>query len=430
MTASLVTTAVTLFVLLSFSALFSASETAISSISKVQGRKIKKGRDKKSRRLSGILSDQSRMITTFLIGNNVVNIWSSSIATALAIGILGEDGIGIATLLMTVIILVFSEITPKTIAANNPERVARTLTPFMSAVSTILYPLVFVFSGINSCFMALMKGFSPESTFRLTEDELRTMMDVGKKEGVLEEGEHDLLNKAFAFTDLTLREIMIPRTEIAAVGIDSTPREIRDAFRAHRFSRMPVYEGSIDAIRGIVHYKDFLFLLEGGETFSPEAILRPTIFVPESQGTYALLREMEKAGQNMAIVIDEHGATAGLVTIDDAIAAVFGGIHDEYDADSSEPPDQIQIIDSAHIRVPGNLRLGDLNALLKTSLDSEYYETAGGFIMEQANRLPSPGEQIRYENLTFKVEDVYGRRIRTMLITLPASSSQPNREKR
>jgi CBS domain containing-hemolysin-like protein len=416
---TLVLTAVTMLLLLGFSALFSASETSISSISKTQYRRIRKSREKKDIRLAKLLSDPSRMVTTLLIGNNVVNIWSSSIATALAIGIFGEDGVGIATAIMTIAILVFAEITPKTIAANNPEGIARGLSPFISAVSTIFYPLVFVFSAVNSVFLSLMKKIAPTEQARVSEDELKTIIDMGKKEGALEKDEHDLLGRAFDFTDLTLRELMIPRTEMATIDISAPSTEVLDAFRKYRFSRMPVYEGSIESIRGIVHYKDVLFLLEKDEVFSLEALIRPALFVPENQGTYELLREMEKGGQNMAIVVDEHGSTAGLVTIDDAIAAVFGGIHDEYDSDFAAPAEQVRIISPSRIRIPGNLKLSDLNALLKTGLDSEYYETAGGFVMEQAGKLPAIGDQVRYNGIVFKIEDVSGRRIKTMLINLP-----------
>lgn len=420
---SLILTAATMILLLGFSALFSAAETSISSISKTQYRRIKKSREKGDLRLAKLLSDPSRMVTTLLIGNNVVNIWSSSIATALAIGIFGEDGVGIATAVMTVAILVFSEITPKTLAANNPEAIARGLSPFVAAVSKALYPLVFVFSAVNSVFLSLMKAVAPGEQSRVSEDELKTIIDVGKKEGALKKGEHDLLSRAFDFTDLTLRELMIPRTEIAAIDVSASPIEVRDAFRKYRFSRLPVYDGSIESIRGIVHYKDVLFLLEKGASFSLDTLIRPALFVPENQGTYELLREMEKDGQDMAIVVDEHGATAGLVTMDDAVAAVFGGIHDEYDGDISAPAEQVQIIDPSRLRIPGNLKLTDLNALLKTGLDSEYYETAGGFVMEQASRLPSNGDQIRYGGIVFKIEDVSGRKIRKMLITLPQNAT-------
>ena len=304
-----------------------------------------------------------------------------------------------------------------------PERIARRLSPFITAVSTILYPLVFVFSSVNSVFISLMKAIAPSEQARVSEDELKTIIDVGKKDGALERDEHDLLSRAFDFTDLTLRELMIPRTEMAVIDISAPPAEVRNAFRKCRFSRMPVYEGSIESIRGIVHYKDVLFLLEKKESFSLDALIRPALFVPENQGTYELLREMEKGGQNMAIVVDEHGSTAGLVTIDDAIAAVFGGIHDEYDADFAAPAEQVQIIAPTRIRIPGNLKLTDLNALLKTGLDSEYYETAGGFVMEQVGRLPSIGDQVRYDGMIFKIEDISGRRIKTMQITLPQNAA-------
>ncbi len=405
-------TGAALCILLVFSAFFSASETSLTSITKIKLRQIKNGKSKKDTLIARILSDPPRMLTTLLIGNNIVNIWASSIATAFAISIFGGKGIGIATVVMTVIIVIFSEITPKTIAANDPVNLARFLSPAVLLTLKILFPFYILFSLVNALFIAVLRKISPDTVHRITEDELKTMMDVGKKEGVLEEGEHNLLNHAFDFTDLKLREIMTPRTSIAAIPINASFTEIQDLFRKHQFSRMPVYEESIDSIQGMIHYKDILFLLECGEEGTFDNLVRPVLFVPETQSTFELLKEMEHSSQNMAVIVDEHGGTAGLVTIDDAVAAVFGGIHDEYDTAETEPMNLVQVLGPNHVKVPGNLPLNDLNALLNTDLDSDFYETVNGFLMEQAESLPAQGDRIRFQNIKFVIEEQANRKIK------------------
>ena len=407
-----------LITLLFLSAIFSAAETALTSITKTQRRQLKKSSHKVDIALSRILDDPSRMLTTLLIGNNILNILSSSIATAFAIKAFGNDGVGIATLVMTVLIILCSEITPKTIAANNPLSLARKIEPFSSFIRFVLYPVVWALSLINSFFIFIIELVQPALGHRLTEDEIKTMMNIGKKDGALEEEEHGLLHRAFEFTDLTLRDIMTPRTAIVALPAD-TPLEILiSSFREHGFSRLPVYDNNIDEIKGMIHYKDLLFSLESGNKADITQLIRPVLYVPDSQMTTELLSAMERSKQNLAIVIDEHGATAGLVTLDDAVAAVFGGIHDEYDKGIAEPNELIQVISSTHIRVPGNLKLADLNALLKTTLDSVYYETVGGFVLELAGKLPSKGERYKYGNLTFLVDDLLTRRIQRLDIII------------
>lgn len=424
MSGSAILTFSVLVVLLAVSAFFSAAETSLSSITKVRYRQIKKSKNKADRVLAKVLADPKRMLTTLLIGNNIMNIWSSSIATAFAIHLFGSEGIGIATVVMTVFILIFSEITPKTLASNDSGNLARTIAPAVDLVQRLLFPLVTAFSLINSLFIRLLQKISPDTAHRLTEDELRTMIEVGKKEGALEAGEHALLNRAFDFTDIKLREIMTARTEIAAIQHDATMEQIRELFRIHRFSRMPVYQGTLDEIQGMIHYKDLLFLLEHNGEGTLKDLLRPVLFVPETQGTFELLKQMDRHNQNMAVIIDEHGGTAGIITIDDAVAAVFGGIHDEYDTGETEPLDSVQIRDTHHLRVPGNLKLTDLNALLKTTLNSDYFETVGGFLMEQAGRLPVTGDAIRFGTMLFTVKEQSGRKIQYIDITLDRISGE------
>lgn len=410
MTASTVVTLILLVILLLFSAFFSASETAFTSISKGQYRRLRKSRNKKDKGLVSVLSRPSRMLSSLLVGNNLVNIFASSIATAFAISLVGEDGIGYATLIMTILILIFAESTPKLIAAEKPVAVAKKcLRPFR-IIQVILTPLSVIFSAINSGCMAVLKRLFPNTGLPLSEDEIKTLISVGRKDGVLEEVEHTLLSRAFDFTDLTLREIMTPRTAIIAIkdGIDQ--EEIKRNFQQHRFSRMPVYSDTFDSIIGMIHYKDVLFLPNNDTDHSVRDLIRPVLFVPETQTAFTLLREMKQHNQNMAIVVDEHGSTSGLITMDDAITAVFGGIHDEYDENASDSG-LVRIYSPDHILVPGNLKLRELNALFKTNFTSDYYETVGGFILEKANKLPKAGDVYVIGGTGFRIEEISNRKI-------------------
>ncbi len=409
--------ALPLIILLALSALFSASETALTSISRIQRRRLRRSHSRRDRRIAKLLERPSRTITMLLVGNNIVNIWSSSLATAFMIGVAGENGIGIATVVMTIVILIFSEITPKTIAAGNPEPVARGLGPVIRVMDIILRPVVAFFGGISFLFTEIVKRLFPDSGSKLSEDELKTIIAVGKAEGSIEEGEHTLLNRAFAFADMPVRAIMTPRTAIAAVNRDCSQEELLAAFRTHKYSRMPVYQESIDTIQGIIHYKDILFRPETESTGNIAGLMRPVFFTSENQTTKELIASLRRANLTMAIVLDEHGATVGIVTMADAIAAVFGGIPDEYDSGSAVPADRVTVLDDKRIRVPGNLKLSELNALLGTSFDSEYYETVGGYLMEKASRLPARGETFLLGETTFRIEDVANRRILQVTIT-------------
>lgn len=266
--------------------------------------------------------------------------------------------------------------------------------------------------------MHLLKHFSPDSRHRITEDELKTIIEVGRREGVLEEGEHRLLHKAWDFTDIRLREIMISRTAMTAVEVNTSVADVRKIFRKQRFSRMPVYKKTLDSVTGMIHYRDILTVRSNDTETTIESLVRPILFVPETQTASSLLQELKNEKQHMAIIIDEHGATAGLVTMRDAIAAVFGGIKDEYDTSTTTKTGKVEVVDSRYLRVPGNLKLDDLNGMIGTNLDSDFYETVGGFVLEQAGILPEPGARIRFEDLTFIVEDQKDRKITRIGILL------------
>ncbi len=406
-----------LAVLVVCSALFSAAEAAITSINRTKARALRKSRDVRDRAVVALIDDRDATVTALLVGNNVVNIGAASLATALGMTASRENGALIAAISITAIILVFGEIIPKTLAAENPTRAARALTPLIAAVRVVAKPAVAVFSRANAAFARALARVIPGDASRLTEDELRLMMDAGKRDGALGESEHRLLARAVDFTTRTVREIMTPRTAIAAIRADARLEEVSALFGESGFSRMPVYPETPDKIVGMLHFKDALFAREAGEKTSAKDLMRAIIHVPENMTARDLLTELKRSSLNMAVVVDEHGTTAGLVTMDDALASIIGGIRDEFDVDGDHPRELVKVLGPRHIRVPGNLRLSDLNALMKISLDSRFYETVGGYVMELAERLPDRGESIRDGALLFTVLDRGARTIQRLDIT-------------
>lgn len=411
---------IVLCTLILFSALFSAAEASITSLSKTRIRQIRKGKSKKEKILSKLLSAKDEIITSLLIGNNIVNILSSSIATKLAIDLFGAKGLGIASLSMTILLLLFGEITPKTIGSIYADSFSLKTAFFINLIKKLLFPFVCFFSGINRVFLFIFKKILPEQKSLLSEEELKTIIDLGQKDGALEKNEHKLINQVFTFSDIKVKEIMSSRTNICAISNTLSLSNALDFFLETGYSRLPIYQQSLDNIIGLLHYKDILFASthKGTEKklFKLNDLLRPVLFVPETQDAWTLLKEMKEANLNLAIVLDEYGLTAGLITLDDAVAAVFGKIKDEYDIDQKKPEELIEIVSPGHIRVPGELKLIDLNPFLKTNLDSEWFETIGGFILEQANKLPSVNDRIKYKNLLFVIEEISKRKINKLSV--------------
>lgn len=411
---TLALTAAAVTVLVLFSAFFSASETSLTSISRLAVRKIKKEGTPSSLRIVRILSKRNRMITTILIGNNLVNIWASSLATAFAIERYGEEGVAIATAAMTLILLVFAELTPKALASRYPIALARSLAPGVAFFQVLFAPFALAFTGINSLFIALLNALSRDKGHRLTEDEIRTMVDLGERDGALEARERHLLQRAFDLTNRRVREIMTPRTAVVSLPEDADAGLMKKTFRDSGFSRLPVYRDTLDGVTGVLHFKDLL--PNAAENRSAGELAREALFVPETQTIPALLSQLDRHRQHLAVVVDERGSIAGIVTLDDAVSSIFGTLGSR--ADREEPSSLVQVLSPSHLKVPGKLRLDDLNALLKTSLDSDYYETLGGYLLENLGRLPVPGDRLQEKGLCMTVEEVVDRAVSRVEIVL------------
>lgn len=399
---------VLLGILLVGSGFFSASETALMSLSKIRIRYMKEEGVKGAKLVGSLIDNPNNLLTSILVGNNVVNIAATSISTSLFMSLYGERGVPIATAVMTILVLIFGEITPKTIAANNTEKVALIVSKPIKAIIVFLKPVVWVFNIITWAIFKILgvqdKGIQPY----ITEEELKTMVNVSHEEGVLEIEEREIINNVFQFGDMQAKEAMIQRLDIVAINAEDTYEEIMDLFKNEKLSRLPVYEESIDNIIGILNIKDVVFLEdEEIENFNIKEYVREAFFTYEFKKITQLLEEMKKEKCQMAIVVDEYGATAGLITVEDLVEVIVGDIDDEYD----EEDDEIQVIKEDEYIVEGSTKITDVNEMIGTKLESEEFDSIGGFIIGHLGRIPEENEVVEVDNIRLCIESLDKNRI-------------------
>ena len=399
---------VLLGILLIGSGFFSASETALMSLSKIRIRYMKEEGVKGAKLVGSLTDNPNSLLTSILVGNNVVNIAATSISTSLFMSLYGENGVPIATAVMTILVLIFGEITPKTIAANNTEKVALVVSRPIKTIIVILKPIVGVFNMITWVIFKILgvqdKGIQPY----ITEEELKTMVNVSHEEGVLEIEEREIINNVFQFGDMQAKEAMVQRLDIIAINSEDTYEEIMDLFKHEKLSRLPVYEESIDNIIGILNIKDVVFLEDDEiERFNIKDYLREAFFTYEFKKITQLLEEMKKDKSQMSIVVDEYGATAGLITIEDLVEVIVGDIDDEYD----EEDDEIQVIKEDEYIVEGSTKISDVNEMIGTRLESEEFDSIGGFIIGHLGRIPEENEVVEVDNIKLCIESLDKNRI-------------------
>lgn len=399
---------VLLAILLVASGFFSASETALMSLSKIRIRYMKEEGIKGAKLVGSLIEDSNNLLTSILVGNNVVNIAATSISTSLFLSIFQEKGVPIATAVMTILVLIFGEITPKTIAVNNTEKVALLVSRPIKIIITILKPVVWIFNIITKVIFKILgvqdKGIQPY----ITEEELKTMVNVSHEEGVLEIEEREIINNVFQFGDMQAKEAMVQRLDIIAINVEDTYDEIMDLFKHEKLSRLPVYEESIDNIIGILNIKDVVFLEDDDiKNFNIKDYVREAFFTYEFKKITQLLEEMKKDKSQMAIVVDEYGATAGLITIEDLVEVIVGDIDDEYD----EEDEEIQVIKEDEYIVEGSTRISDVNEMIGIRLESEEFDSIGGFIIGHIGRIPDENEVIEVDNIRFCIESLEKNRI-------------------
>ena len=391
---------VILLVLLIGSGFFSASETSLMSLSKIRIRHMKEEGVKGAKLVSDLIEDPNKLLSSILVGNNVVNIAATSISTSLFMGILGDKpgAVPLATAVMTVLVLIFGEITPKTIAANNSEKVAVFVSKPIKLVIFIVRPIVWIFNIITNVIFKLLGVKDKGSQPYITEEELKTMVNVGHEEGVLEIEEREIINNVFQFGDMQAKEAMVQRLDMIAINSEDKYEEIIEIFKSEKFSRMPVYNESIDDIIGILNIKDIIFLSdEEIQQFNIKDYIREPFFTYEFKKITQLLEEMKIEKSQMAIVVDEYGGTAGLITIEDLVEVIVGDIEDEY------------IVD-------GSIKITDVNELIGVRLESEEFDSIGGYIIGHLRRLPEENEVIEVDNIKFCIESLDKNRIKKVRI--------------
>ncbi len=412
---------IALLFLIAFSAFFSSSETAFLSIPKIRIRQMQKEKKPKSKLVVKLKTRIDILLTVILIGNNFVNALASSLATALAISLFGNQGTGIATIAMTIIIIIFGEILPKTIASYKSESVASRFATPLSILEKILFPLVFIFSKFTHAVKLLSKGFSSHGSSQITEEELKTLFDLGGQEGTLDLHEKDMLHKIFEFSDLRAKDIERSRTLVKMINIDATYTDAIHLAAESGFSRLPVYENDTENIVGILHFKDVLFYNESEKDFSVKKLCKKPLFIPETKDALGVLHLFKSEKQNFAIVIDEHGSFSGIITMDDLVRAVFGRATEGYDKKIRPAEDRITIINPTEFNVPGDIEIEEINNIFKMNLSSEDSDTFGGWLLEAFGYLPEEGESIQKGTILYTVLSQNNRRIKTIKMRVIAN---------
>ena len=372
-----ITQLVFLVILLLLSAFFSSAETAFTTASRIRIRTLAEGGSNKAKRVLAITDDMHKMLSAILIGNNIVNLSASSIATTLAIKLFGSVGAGVATGILTILILIFGEISPKTVATVHADSIALAYSSLIYRLMQLLTPVIFIVNQLSMGFLKLMRFDPGSGRTAMTEEEFKTIVDVGHETGVLENSEHEMINNVFDFGDSQAKEIMIPRIDMTFAKLDNTFDELIDIFREDKFTRLPVYEENTDNVIGIINMKDLL-LYEDKQHFQIKDLLREPFFTYEQKNTSELFLEMQKNSINIAIVLDEYGVTAGMITLEDLLEEIVGEIRDEYDADEEDP--LIQTGEREYC-VQGSMNLEDLCDVLNLPFYSEDYDTIGGYLI-------------------------------------------------
>lgn len=396
-----------LILLLILSAFFSSAETALTTVNRMRLRTLAEAGNRQAITLSKIVEQQGKMLSAVLIGNNIVNLTASSLATALAINLWGSKSIGFVTGFLTLVILVFGEITPKTFSTIYSETVALKYAGVIYCMMVVFTPVIFLVNKLSLLFLLLLRIDPNKKQDTMTEDELRTIVEVSHEEGVIESEEKKMINNVFDFGDSLAKDIMVPRIDMKFVHVDSTYEEVIEIFREEKYTRFPVYEETTDDVIGIINMKDLL-LLDKNENFSIVNFLRQPLYTYEFKNTSELMVEMRQTFNNIVIVLDEYGATAGLITLEDMLEEIVGEIRDEYDED--EIDNIIEIAPDEYI-VEGSMKLDDLNEFLELSLESEDYDSIGGLIIGLLDHLPEEGEEVEHMDLRLIVDHVEKNRI-------------------
>ena len=405
---------VILIILILLSAFFSSAETALSTANRVRLRALEEEGNRRAAKANKVLDNYSKMLSTILIGNNIVNLSASALATTLALRI--HLAVGIATGILTVVILLCGEIVPKTWARFCSEKLSLLYSGLIYRLMQLLTPVIFIIDKLANLFLRMI-GIDPnQKANTMTENELKTYVDVSHEDGVIESEEKEMIYNVFDFSDSMARDIMIPRINMVTVSEDASYEDVLAVFRESMYTRLPVYKEEKDNIIGLINIKDFILNSEQS-SFKVENILRDAHYTYEFKKVPDLMYEMREKTANVAFVLNEYGAAVGMITLEDVLEEIVGEIRDEYDEDEEE---FIQELGENTYLVEGSMKLNDINDALDTLLESEDYDSIGGIIIESLDRLPEDGEEVTLANgTTLKVQGIDQNRIVKVLMTLP-----------
>jgi len=399
---------VILVLLLICSAFFSSAETAFTCVNKIQLQLLADAGDKRAARAVKILENTPKMLTAVLIGNNIVNIAASALTTTLTILLFGNAYVGVAAGVLTLIILIVGEITPKSIAVIKAQKLCCSYSAAIYAIMTVLTPVIFVVEAIRNGLMRLFGVRPDDKPATMTEDELKSLVDVGYEAGAIENDEFEMINNIFSLDDSDAKDIMVPFADMTFVHIDTDYGELMEIFREYSYTRYPVYSDSMAAVIGTINMKDiFLLSEEDLSDFTVRKIMREPHFTFEHKEVGNLLMEMREKSINIMIVLDEYGSTSGLITLEDILEEIVGEIRDEYDKDETDAI--TELVPGKEYLIDGATNLMDINEELGTNLSSEEYDTLAGFILEHLDRLPKKGEKITFDDGMIMIPQIVSR---------------------
>lgn len=412
---SLVSSLIVLIFLFGCSAFFSGSETAMFSLNPIRLQHLEKEGSHTAGIVRKLLNHPSNLLVTILVGNQVVNILASSTAASLCVNLLGEEtGPVVATIGMTLLLLIFGEVTPKTFAVQNPQKYAFFACRSLLLFSKLIFPFRIVLTGIADTILRLIGGARKSHERLLTGQEFRTLLDVSEREGVVETSERKMIDNLFDFTEMSVKEIMIPRTDMFCFSLSYTFEEIMAKCRTELYARVPVYKDTIDQIIGVVYVKDLLPFLHGDhENFHLDHVLREAYFIPESKKVQELLKDFQEKKTHIAIVVDEYGGTSGLVCLEDILEEIVGEISDEFDTE--EAPWFHLIEEGRRYTINAMMHIHEFNQLFGTDFSPEYYGTVGGLLLDQLGKVPQKGDAVTFNNLTLTVNKLRNIRILEIL---------------
>jgi len=413
-------------VLIAMSALFSMSETAFMSLNKIRVRTLAEDGHKKAKTVDRLLENQDRLLSSILVGNNLVNIAASSLTTSFVISIFGNEGTGVAvaTGFVTLMILIFGEITPKTMATKNSESVAFAVCRFIQFVIFICTPFVFILNVVSRIFIKLLGG-DMDNGPTMTEEDLKTIVAVSHEEGVLEDEEKEMIHNVFEFGDTEIKEIMTPRIHVVSVADDIPYNELIETIKECQFSRIPIHSDSYDEVIGVIYIKDLVLSQVDEVEFDIKNYMHEAFVVYEFNNVSDVFESMRKEHVSLAIVLDEYGVMSGIVTLEDIVEEIVGEIDDEYD----EVDESIQKLSECLYLMDGSVDIDDVNEVCQTHFDSDDFESIGGLVLGECNGSPELNQVIKMNNVLFTIKEIDKNRIVQLQLELMPEEQEEDEEK-